>query len=145
LVSTATYIQSHPEAATSINAAIHQIATGGKYGLGGVYNEGGDAQSDEGGAKIKTGARTEPRDLQEQLALEEAKAGAGKDYSGDLGDPKYHPVTGTEDKKTHSHDHGDGTTTEIHYDVNRSTGERSGFKIKDDTNAKSRGHLPTED
>jgi len=42
---------------------------------------------------------------------------------------------------THHHDHGDGTSTEVHYDVNRATGERSGFKIKDDTNAHSRGWL----
>lgn len=40
----------------------------------------------------------------------------------------------------HTHDHGDGTKTEVHFDVNNKTGHRSGFKIKDGTNAKSRGH-----
>src|SRR5207247_2095443 len=34
------------------------------------------------------GARTEPKDHQEELALEEAKAGAGEKYTGKLGDKK---------------------------------------------------------
>jgi RHS repeat-associated protein len=90
------------------------------------------------------GSRTEPRDLEEQLTLEEAKAGAGEPYKGKLGDPKYDPETGTEDKRTHHHEHGDGTSTEVHWDVNRETGESSNYKIKDDTNATSRGNLPQE-
>ncbi|MCQ9635297.1 hypothetical protein MP477_10060 [Chryseobacterium sp. WG23] len=58
---------------------------------------------------------------------------------GKLKDPKYDHIKGTHDKMKHNHDHGDGTSTEVHYDQNRATGERSGFKIKDDTNASSRG------
>jgi RHS repeat-associated protein len=87
-----------------------------------------------------SGARTDPKDHQEELAIEEARGGAGEKYPGKLGDKKYDPVTGTKDKMTHNHDHGDGTSTEVHYDVDRATGKRSGFKIKDDTNARSRGY-----
>ncbi|MBB4038360.1 uncharacterized protein RhaS with RHS repeats [Dysgonomonas hofstadii] len=88
----------------------------------------------------QSGARTQPRNLQEQLTLEEAKSGAGVDYSGRLGDPKYKENGGDFVKKQHNHNHGDGTSTEVHYDVNTKTGEASGFKIKDDTNSDSRGH-----
>ena len=92
-------------------------------------------------SKKPKGARTEPADLQEQLALEEAKAGAGELYPGKLGDPKYDSITGTYTKMRHRVKHSDGTVTEIHYDIERATGKRTGFKIKDDTNAKSRGYL----
>lgn len=68
-------------------------------------------------------------------------AGAGQKMQRKLGDPKYDPVTGTHDKMEHNHKHSDGTSTEVHYDVERATGKRSGFKIKDDTNKASRGHL----
>ncbi|MDN7134970.1 RHS repeat-associated core domain-containing protein [Pseudidiomarina terrestris] len=87
-----------------------------------------------------SGSRSEPKDLEEQLTLEEGKGGAGMDWKGKLGDPKYHPETGTKDKKTHHHKHGDGTSTEVHYDIDRATGEREDLKIKDDTNARSRGN-----
>ena len=97
--------------------------------------------TDVNGVKVpqegKPDARTEPKDLQEQLAIEEAESGQGDTImSGRLKDPKYNKNT----KMKHSHDHGDGTKTEVHYDVNNKTGKRSGFKIKDGTNAKSRGH-----
>lgn len=87
----------------------------------------------------KEGSRSEPKDLQEQLTLEEAKGGAGEKWDGKLQDPKYDSETGSHDKIRYNHDHGDGTSTEVHYDRNRTTGEGSGYKIKDDTNAKSRG------
>jgi len=75
--------------------------------------------------------------LQEQLAIEEAESGEGDTImSGKLKDPKYNHNT----KMKHTHDHVDGTKTEVHYDINNQTGKRSGFKIKDGTNAKSRGH-----
>jgi hypothetical protein len=91
--------------------------------------------------KVVKGARTEPKDLQEQLTLEEAKGGAGEPImQGRLKDPKYNSKTGTHDKMGHNHDHGDGTSTEVHYDRNRKTGEGSGYKIKDDTNRNSRGN-----
>lgn len=86
------------------------------------------------------GARLEPADMQEALALEEARAGAGQVYRNKLKDKKYGPE-GTHIKMEYNHDHRDGTSTEIHYDVERATGIRSGFKIKDDTNKRSRGHL----
>lgn len=68
---------------------------------------------------------------------------AGSVYDNALNDPKYHPETGTTTKMKHNVSHADGTSTEIHYDVDRETGERSGFKIKDDTNEKSRGYNST--
>jgi hypothetical protein len=92
-----------------------------------------------------SGERTKPRDLQEQLAMEEAKGGAGEPYRGKLSDKKYDSTTGTHNKKTHNHNHGDGTSTEVHYDVDRRTGEKSGFKIKDDTNSTSRGNQQPKD
>lgn len=62
--------------------------------------------TDVNGVKVpqeaKPDARTEPKDLQEQLALEEAKSGEGSNYKGKLNDPKYHPETGTHDKKAHN-------------------------------------------
>ncbi len=97
--------------------------------------------SDEGADAVKAGSRTEPKDLQEQLTLDEAKSGQGeKIMQGKLKDGKYDPETGTVDKMGHNHDHGDGTSTEVHYDRNRKTGEGSGYKIKDDTNKNSRGN-----
>ncbi|HFK5504809.1 TPA: DUF6443 domain-containing protein [Elizabethkingia anophelis] len=96
---------------------------------------------DVNGVKVpqegKPDARTEPKDLQEDLSIEEAKSGQGDTImNGKLKDPKYNDYT----KMKHTHDHGDGTKTEVHYDINNKTGVRSGFKIKDGTNAKSRGH-----
>ena len=91
--------------------------------------------------KAYKGARTEPKDLQEKLTLDEAKGGAGRPFmEGKTNDPKYDTKTGTHDKMKHNHDHGDGTSTEVHYDRNRTTGKGSGYKIKDDTNKKSRGN-----
>ncbi|MFY1047878.1 RHS repeat-associated core domain-containing protein [Chryseobacterium sp. GP-SGM7] len=97
--------------------------------------------TDVNGVKVpqegKPDARYDPKDLQEQLAIEEAESGEGDTImSGKLKDPKYNHNT----KMKHTHDHGDGTKTEVHYDINNQTGKRSGFKIKDGTNAKSRGH-----
>ncbi len=87
----------------------------------------------------KPGARTEPKDLQEKLTLDEAKSGQGEPImKGKLKDDKY--KKGDTEKMQHNHDHGDGTKTEVHYDKNKKTGETSNFKIKDDTNSKSRGH-----
>ncbi|CAA7386639.1 hypothetical protein [Chryseobacterium fistulae] len=68
------------------------------------------------GAKVpkegKPDARTEPKDLQENLAIEEAKSGQGDTImSGKLNDPKYNDYT----KMKHPHDHEDGTKTEVHY------------------------------
>ncbi|MEJ5052460.1 RHS repeat-associated core domain-containing protein, partial [Chryseobacterium culicis] len=100
-----------------------------------------EEETDVNGVKVpqegKPDARYEPKDLQEQLTIEEAESGEGDTImSGKLNDPKYNHNT----KMKHTHDHGDGTKTEVHYDINNQTGKRSGFKIKDGTNAKSRGH-----
>jgi len=100
-----------------------------------------EEDKDINGVKVpqegKPDARYEPKDLQEQLTIEEAESGEGDTImSGKLNDPKYNHNT----KMKHTHDHGDGTKTEVHYDINNQTGKRSGFKIKDGTNAKSRGH-----
>ena len=91
--------------------------------------------------KPPRGARNKPLDLQEKLALDEAKSGKGEKMTMNLSDPKYDKVSGTYDKYKYNHDHGDGTKTEIHFDVNRKTGVRSNFKIKDDTNVLSRGRM----
>ncbi|MFT4927026.1 MAG: RHS repeat-associated protein [Phenylobacterium sp.] len=104
-----------------------------------VLNESSENSSDESSSD-KPGSRTEPKDLEEQLTLEEAQGGAGEEYKGKLGDPKYDNNTGTKIKITHNHQHGDGTSTEVHYDKDKKTGEGSGHKIKDDTNKKSRGN-----
>ncbi|MBT2622435.1 hypothetical protein [Chryseobacterium sp. ISL-6] len=68
----------------------------------------------------------------------DARASVGEIMKGKLGDTlKYKHNK----KMKHSHKHGDSSTvTEVHYDENIQTGQRSGFKIKDGTNAKSRGH-----
>ena len=108
-----------------------------------ILNNDSNNEADNKSTETTSGARTEPKDLEEQLSLEEAKSGAGdKIMEGKLKDPKYHPETGDTDKIGHTHDHGDGTKTEVHYDRNRQTGEGSGYKIKDDTNKKSRINLP---
>lgn len=114
--------------------------------VGSWFNEANDASATEEGSgsqantNATTGARTEPADLQEQLTLEEAEASGGEAYKGKLGDKKYDSENGSHDKRQHNHDHGDGTSIEVHFDRNRKTGEQSGHKIKDDTNASSRGH-----
>ncbi|WP_050009476.1 DUF6443 domain-containing protein [Flavobacterium sp. B17] len=110
-------------------------------GMRNLNSESDADDTDVNGVKVpqegKPDARTEPKDLQEQLSIEEAESGQGDTImSGRLKDPKYNNNT----KMKHSHDHGDGTKTEVHYDINNKTGQRSGFKIKDGTNAKSRGH-----
>lgn len=90
----------------------------------------------------KTQPRTEPADLPEKLTLDEAKSGAGKSImEGELNDPKYDTETGTKDKISHAHDHGDGTQTEIHYDRDRTTGEVDNFKFKDGP----RSRMPKKD
>ena len=73
--------------------------------------------------------RTEPLDLPEQLAKEEAKSGRGrKNMEGRIKDPKYKD---THDKMEHIHDHGDGTISELHYWKNRQTGKDTDHKFKD--------------
>jgi RHS repeat-associated protein len=67
-------------------------------------------------------ARSEPRDLREQLALDEAKAGAGQD----LTDKIFRNYNRRSPWRRMGHNH-DGI--EIHYWENIVTGERMGFKF----------------
>ena len=78
--------------------------------------------------------RTEPQDLSEQLTLEDAKAGGGKEI-----DPKKLPIKDSrypkEDgaKKVVAHERPDeNSNIEIHYWENRHTGEGHGFKFKNE-------------
>lgn len=74
--------------------------------------------------------RTDPQNLWEQLALDEAKSGSGREIGkGKWKDPRY-----PEDdwaKKSHYHAHPDGSSSEIHWWENRHTGETHGYKFKD--------------
>lgn len=98
-----------------------------------------DTVQDAGKDKRKKD-RNHPLDLEEQLALEEAKAGKGEEIMWDkINDPRYPPDKWN--KKKHNHEHTDGTKTEIHYWENIQTGERHGYKIKVEDNNKSRSNL----
>lgn len=80
-------------------------------------------------AKTKKSVRTEPVDLEEQLTLEEALGGSGEDImKGKIKDPNYPPTEWQ--KKEHSHEHPNGSTTTIHYWENALKGIREGFKFK---------------
>lgn len=79
--------------------------------------------------KAKKSPRTEPIDLEEQLALEEAKGTKGEKIKHSQNDPRY-PESEWE-KKSHNHDHQNGTKTEIHWWENVNTGEKHGYKFKD--------------
>jgi len=78
----------------------------------------------------KKDVRTEPKDLAEQLTLEEAKVNLGKNLKGLAGkikDPRY-----PEDlwkKKGYTHKNPDGKTIEIHYWEEILTEARHGFKF----------------
>lgn len=70
-----------------------------------------------------------PLDIQEEMALKEAKSGKGEVIMkpGEIGDPRY---SGTHVKMQHIHKHPDGSKTVIHYWKELDTGELSGFKFK---------------
>jgi len=74
-------------------------------------------------------ARTEPRSLVEQLALDEAAGGAGRRImQGEIQDPMYPEDVWA--KMQYVRTHPDGTQTIIHYWENLQTGLREGFKFK---------------
>jgi hypothetical protein len=78
--------------------------------------------------------RTEPKNLGEQLTLEEAKAGAGDEImKGEIKDPRY-PQQDWK-KVQHVHEPLDTKAKDInvHYWEHRQTGDRHGFKFKNDT------------
>jgi RHS repeat-associated protein len=85
---------------------------------------------EEENEKKKKEIRTKPKNLDEQLALEEAKENEGKQIMQDkVNDPKY-PKEDWK-KVQHNHESLDETNIEIHYWENIKTGEKTGFKFKD--------------
>jgi RHS repeat-associated protein len=77
------------------------------------------------GGVVETGAT----DLSEQLALEEAQAGAGQRImEGGINDPDYPEEVWA--KMQHVHENPDSSSTVIHYWENVETGVREGFKFK---------------
>ena len=90
-----------------------------------------------GGSIVSAGAMTtstpdsfrrNPNNLAEQLALDEAKSGAGSRImeGTSLGDPRYQGM----EKWQHIHANPDGTKTVIHYIVDPTTGNTMDFKFK---------------
>lgn len=83
--------------------------------------------------KKKQPVRTEPRNLEEQLTLEEARNNPGNKIKMTIKDPKF-PEEHWQ-KKGYEHTRIDGTkTNQIHYWENIHTGEKQGFKFKDNPN-----------
>ena len=81
----------------------------------------------------KAGPRTKPKNLEEQLALEEAKAkpeGAKEIMRGDIKDKRYPQEEWK--KNQYIHRNPNGTKTTIHYWENRITGATEGFKFKNE-------------
>jgi hypothetical protein len=75
--------------------------------------------------------RTEPKDLAEEITLQEAKGGAGDTIMKDkINDPRYPPDKW--EKKQHEHINPDGTKINVHYWEEIATKERHGFKFKND-------------
>lgn len=94
-------------------------------------------QSEVKDPKAKSRPRTEPIDLEEQVALEEAKGADGKKVEMEIKDPRY-PETDWV-KMKHNHKHPDGTCSEVHWWENIHDGTRHGHKFKDlPDNGKSR-------
>ncbi|HEX4840345.1 MAG TPA: hypothetical protein VFU89_07895 [Rhabdochlamydiaceae bacterium] len=82
--------------------------------------------------KPKSISWTEPRNLQQQLALQEAKANPGMPCKNmTIKDPKY---VDNWTKMQHQHVNPDGTKINIHYWQNKNTGEKTGFKFKFEDN-----------
>jgi len=74
-------------------------------------------------------AETGATDLSEQLALEEAEAGAGRRImEGGINDPDYPEDVWA--KMQHVHENPDGSNTVVHYWENLEPGAREGFKFK---------------
>ncbi len=85
-------------------------------------------------SSFKKGVRTKPKDLSEQLTLEEAKAKPHEEENeimeGKVKDPKY-PAEEWK-KAEHVHKRPDGKIIDIHYWINKLTGIKTGFKFKND-------------
>lgn len=125
--------------------ALMELAAGtafvGSAGVGGyALHEAVQPGVKDGDSVGQAKVRTEPIDLQEKLAMDEAKAAKGKKViipAEEMDDPRY---KGTHDKQSWVHEHGDGTKTEVHNVKERATGNESDFKFKPRPN--DRTHLP---
>ncbi|MFH1334108.1 MAG: hypothetical protein ABIH77_02225, partial [Pseudomonadota bacterium] len=81
--------------------------------------------------RIVKSVRTEPNNLSEKLALDEAKAGAGKEImKGRINDPAYSSEEFSKIAHYHSPLDSEQSSIEIHYWRNNSTGEQFGYKFK---------------
>ena len=79
---------------------------------------------------VSSGARTEARNLAEQLTLKEAQAGAGQQImKGGIKDPRFPADTWA--KMQHVHKTSEGQNIVIHYWKRLKDGFNSGFKFKD--------------
>jgi hypothetical protein len=83
----------------------------------------------------KPQVRTEPKNLEEQLALEEARYNPGKEIPQkklEIKDKDYPKEDWA--KKQHIHEGLNSAEINVHYWENRHTGDRHGFKFKDTKN-----------
>jgi len=112
--------------ARGFNSAVHQMV----QNIGGVSQYALNQKLDKGKKEV----RTEPKDLKEQLTLEEAKAkpqNAKDEIMPDkINDPRYPKEEWK--KVEHTHEKPDGTYIDIHYWEDRLTGEKHDFKFKND-------------
>src|SRR4030042_5430771 len=113
-------------AATYFAAMIgEQVLTALTFGQGAAVKQGTQCV-------LNTAARTAPRNLAEQLALEEAKGGAGKRIMEDMiKDPRYPKELWAKMQHVHTITNPDGSKTHIviHYWRNLKTGLQRGFKF----------------
>ncbi|MBS0649741.1 MAG: hypothetical protein JSR93_01140, partial [Verrucomicrobia bacterium] len=114
---------SHSDLGKALGAAVGQMAKGS---LGLALNQAVDTE------KKKKPVRTDPKDLTEQLTLEEAKSKPRIEEDeimpGKIRDPNYPKEEWK--KMEHIHEKPDGTCVDIHYWENRLTGEKKEFKFK---------------
>ena len=81
--------------------------------------------------KLKLPVRTTPRTLEEQLVLKDARAGGGREIDElIINDPRY-PKELWMKKECFQYTH-DGKQINVHYWENRLSGERTGFKFKNE-------------
>lgn len=91
--------------------------------------KGAKVGSEIGEAGLRAVARSEAGNLAEQLALGEAREGAGtRIMQGAIMDPRYPEDVWA--KMQHVHRNPDGTNIVIHYWENLESGVREGFKFK---------------
>jgi RHS repeat-associated protein len=108
----------------NIDACSSAYQDGGYAGLATTFFVPGEDEV-EGARLVEAGAS----DLSEQLALEEAQAGAGtRIMEGEIGDPDYPEDVWA--KMQHVHENPGGSNIVIHYWENLESGLREGFKFK---------------